>query len=604
MFIRIGRARRLLTATLAAGALFAAAAGAEAQNTQGERLRPGFPVLKFAEQQVSGRTAVDRLGARLPEVAGWYGKSAGQLRDLLLTDRSVRLDAEGRMFVVEDLAAPLQAVTPGTQRGVADGQLSPPAQTFRLHSKPGSNRTIYLDFDGATLTGTAWNTTGKPITAKPFDIDGVVSTAFSAAELQRIQYIWQRVAEDYAPFDVDVTTEAPPADRLARSNSADTVFGTTVLITNNAGVYACTCGGIAYVGVFNSTTEKFKPALVFHNMLGKGDEKSVAEAISHEAGHNMGLSHDGTASAAYYSGQGADPLTAWAPIMGVGYYKPLVQFSRGEYAGANNREDDFAVAQSFGLPLRADDHGDTVYAAAPFSGDMQDGVIGRAGDVDMFAITANAGAFSATLAPATRSGNADLALSLLNAAGEVLATASPQNTLGAALSFQLPAKGQYFIAVRGTGQGDPAATGYSDYGSVGNFRLTARYAAAAGAPPNAVLAASATYGIAPAAIRFDASKSTDKDGAVRSFYWDFGDGTADNTGALRTLTKTYSDPGLYTARLTVVDNSGLRSGATMQISITAGSASGTPQVRPAGVSLAVSASGAVHARAAVAAVFR
>ncbi|MCA3559834.1 MAG: PKD domain-containing protein [Aestuariivirga sp.] len=600
----IGRATRLLTATLAAGALFSAVPGVEAQEIQRERLRPSFPVLKFAENNVSGRTAVDRLGARLPEVASWYGKSADQLRNLLLTDRRVRLDKEGRMFVVEELDAPLQAAAPGAQRGTGDGQLAPLAQTFRLHSKPGSNRTIYLDFDGATLTGTAWNTAGKTITAKPFDIDGAVNTAFSAAELQRIQYIWQRVAEDYAPFDVDVTTQAPPPDRLARSNSADTVFGTTVLITNSAGVYTCTCGGIAYVGVFNSTTERFKPALVFHNMLNRGDEKPVAEAISHEAGHNMGLSHDGTASAGYYSGHGADPLTAWAPIMGVGYYKPLVQFSKGEYAGANNKEDDFAVAQSFGLPLRADDFGGTVYSAAPFSGGLQDGVIERAGDVDMFAITARAGAFSATLAPATRSGNADLALSLLNGAGEVLAAASPQNTLGATLSFQLPASGNYFIAVRGTGQGDPAATGYSDYGSAGNFRLTARYAAAAGAPPAAVLAASDTAGIAPAAIRFDARQSTDKDGAVRFYYWDFGDGTVDNSGTLQTPTKTYANPGLYTARLTVVDNSGLRSGVTKQISVTAASASRTPQVRLDGVTRIVSATGAVRARAMVDAVSR
>jgi len=63
-------------------------------------------------------------------------------------------------------------------------------------------------FQGATLTNTAWNSSSQTtITALPFDIDGV-PYSFSTAELERIQYIWQRVAEDYAPFDVDVTTEA------------------------------------------------------------------------------------------------------------------------------------------------------------------------------------------------------------------------------------------------------------------------------------------------------------------------------------------------------------------------------------------------------------
>jgi hypothetical protein len=32
--------------------------------------------------------------------------------------------------------------------------------------------------------------------------------------------------------------------------------------------------------------------------------KYIWEAVSHEVGHNMGLSHDGTATVGYYSGQG------------------------------------------------------------------------------------------------------------------------------------------------------------------------------------------------------------------------------------------------------------------------------------------------------------
>ena len=565
-----------------------------------ERMRPAFPQITLFERQSSGQAAVDKLGARLQDVASWYGKSAEGLRKELLSDRRVRIDGNGRMFVVEEMAVPVGSATAEVQQGLMEGQLVALEQTFMLNSRPGASRTIHLDFDGATLTGTAWNTNGNTITAKPFDIDGVPAS-FSTTELQRIQYIWQRVAEDYAPFDVNITTQAPTADQLARTDLNDQVFGTTVLITDNNGVYSCNCGGIAYVGVFNDTSTKYKPALVFYNMLGGGDEKAVAEAISHEAGHNIGLSHDGTASAAYYTGQGSDPATSWAPIMGVGYYKTIVQFSRGEYAGANNKEDDFAVAQINGLPLRADDVGNVISAASPIpgsSGGTVDGVIEQANDADVFSFTAAAGAFTASLAPSSRSANADLVLTLLDASGAQLATNNPLNTLGASLSLHLPAAGTYYIEVRSAGLGDPTVTGYTSYGSVGNYRVSASFPSG-GTPPNPVLTASASTGIAPAAITLDASQSTVVDGSVKFYYWDFGDGTSDTTGTLQTVTKTYGASGNYTVRLTVVDDKGFSAATSQVISVAAATPIKAVSLRDLNLSLSVSRSGLVKARGAI-----
>ena len=602
MYQSIKRIAHVVSATLAAGTLLASVTVAHSQQNIRERLRPAFPAISIPERQAAGQLAVQRLGTRLPDVANWYGKSVDALRNQLLSDRDVRIDKQGRMFVVEEMPAPLQGVAYSSQSNVTDGQLSSLDQTFLLHSRPGANRTIYLDFNGATITNTAWNTNSNTITAAPYDIDGVPGS-FSDAEMQRIQYIWQRVAEDYAPFDVDVTTELPSPDRLTRTDSNDAVFGTTVLVTNNNGVYSCSCGGVAYVGVFNSTSNNYKPALVFYNMLGNGDEKAVAEAISHEAGHNMGLSHDGTAGAsgsAYYSGQGSNP--GWAPIMGVGYYKPLVQFSKGEYANANNSEDDFAVMQSYGLPLRADDYGNSPSAAMPFSGNGSgtiDGVIEKAGDADVFSITANAGPFTASLSPANRSADADLVLTLLDGSGAVLATSNPLGALNADLAYSLPATGTYYIMVQATGQGSPAVDGYSTYGSVGNYRVAASYTSAGGTVPSAVLTASATSGIAPAAITLDGSQSTDSDGTVAFYYWNFGDGTGDTTGSLQSVTKTYATSGTYTARLTVVDNSGLSSTTTQ--TITVGSAATVKSVKVANIALAlrVGRSGSASAKATV-----
>jgi PKD repeat protein len=58
-------------------------------------------------------------------------------------------------------------------------------------------------------------------------------------------------------------------------------------------------------------------------------------------------------------------------------------------------------------------------------------------------------------------------------------------------------------------------------------------------------------------IIFNASKSMDKDGKLIEFLWDFGDGTRQKTTAkIKTLKHSYAEPGKYTIRLTVKDNSG------------------------------------------------
>ena len=96
------------------------------------------------------------------------------------------------------------------------------------------------------------------------------------------------------------------------------------------------------------------PAYVFPANLGNGNPKYVAEAISHEVGHNLGLAHDGQidangATVSYYGGHGS-----WAPIMGMGYYKPITQWSKGEYVNATQKQDDIAIIRNYLPALPAD----------------------------------------------------------------------------------------------------------------------------------------------------------------------------------------------------------------------------------------------------------
>jgi PKD repeat protein len=555
---------------------FGAAHAADPASAAASRPHPAkrpFPQLDLADRKSSGQRAIDLLGNRLAEVAEWHGKSAEEFRSMLLRDRRLKLDKRGRLFVEDELDAPLPVDSaPSSPSSLLNGDLLPLDQTFALHSRAGAQRTIYLNFKGAMLGGTAWNGSGSTVTALPFDTDGV-PYSFSTTELQRIQYIWQRVAEDYAPFEVDVTTEAPSADVLTRNGATDQVFGTTVLITSRSGVYNCSCGGVAYIGIFDDTSDYYKPALVFYDALGAGNEKYVAEAISHEAGHNMGLGHDGYSGGGYYQGHGSG-ATGWAPIMGVGYYQALVQWSKGQYATANNVQDDYAVMVGNGLPIRLDDHGGTAATASPLPGTAvnglisfsSSGVIERPDDVDMFSFASGPGTVTLSVNPAARSANLDLLIELRNSSGALLASANPVDSLPSSLSYTIPVAATYYVGVQGVGRGDPLGTGYTDYGSVGQYTISGSALAGAGQPPIAALTATPVSGTVPLAVGFSASGSSDPDGTVVAFEWTFGDGSAPAVGS--SASHVYAAAGNYSALLKVTDNSGLTSTKSVTINAT------------------------------------
>ena len=397
-------------------------------------------------------------------------------------DEQLWLDTCGKAYYRDDRADPV--VGPSAS-STTTTQLAPLTQTFALHSKPGSQRTIYIDADGFALASTAWNGSLYPsssVTLPAYSMDA--SSAFSDAEKIAIQNMWAIVAEDYAPFDVDVTTQAPAPAALTRSGADDQVYGTRAVVTTDAvGASACGCGGIAYLGVFDdaSSHDRYQPALAFTRGVGTG-AKNLAEVISHEVGHNLGLTHQGTATSGYHGG-----ANGWAPIMGVGYYQPVTQWARGEYAGANNQQDELAVLASHGAVARADDHGNDDATATALSGPLSSspsrtGVIERTDDVDAFSFHLAASA-SVSLAVTTSpvAPDLDATLRLRRAGGAEVGVSAPDLVVtsssvvsgtDAALSAVRLDAGDYVATVEGTG-----TAAFSDYGSLGQYtiRLTGAY---------------------------------------------------------------------------------------------------------------------------------
>ena len=400
----------------------------------------------------------------------------------------VQFDAAGHGYYTDPIPVFVAAETEPnpTSAPTSEAAPFPLGQTFQLHSKPGAAHRIYLDFDGVTTSGTAWNSLRNisSIVTPAYSIDS--DPAFSTAELERIQGIWQRVTEDFIAFDVDVTTEEPTQDQLIRSGGNDQQWGIRVAIGGD-GSWFGSAGGVAYLTSFNWNSDT--PTFVFEDNLANGEEKATAEAASHEIGHTLGLSHDGTSSVTYYTGHGSG-ATGWAPIMGVGYYRELTQWSRGEYANANQTQDDLAIITSNnGFGFRADDHGDTTGSATAFivngTSLSANGIVERSSDVDIFSFTSGAGEVSLSISPFENSPNLDILAELINSSGTVLASSNPANTLNASLTHTVSA-GTYYLRVSGAGLGDPLGTGYTDYSSIGYFSVTGTLPQATESAPEAV----------------------------------------------------------------------------------------------------------------------
>ncbi|HAV12431.1 MAG TPA: hypothetical protein DCX06_02890 [Opitutae bacterium] len=345
-----------------------------------------------------------------------------------------------------------------------------------LNSLPDSDYVIYIDFDGETIVHPWWND-GNPISAEPHP---------QAANTSWVTVVWERVAEDFAPFNINVTT-----DRVVYNSTP--VSQRVICVVTPTDTAQPGAGGVAFLNTFGDNV----PCWTFNL-----SEYACADTISHEVGHTLGLVHDGTLDAEgdtddeYFEGHGSGE-TAWGSIMGapfVGANENVTQWSIGEYDDAGNSpdspntQDDLVVITSNGFGYRSDDSVNTANASASGLNTIgaliqDDGVIETTGDIDFFRFSTIGGLFQILASPldvnsaegedgsSTMGANLAVELILYDDLGAPLLSDNPTNTLSATLSTILD-EGDYYISIQGVGRGDPAVNGFSDYASLGQYFLS------------------------------------------------------------------------------------------------------------------------------------
>ena len=373
-------------------------------------------------------------------------------------------------------ADPLMLADTGSGSGLsAPPAPNPYSETFTLHSDPGAPDVIYLDFVG--YNGPV-EPNSDPGTDTPYDLDGDPST-FSDAEMDVIQNVWARVAENFAPFDVDVTTAAP-GDELFTSGD-----GVRVDITNGGtSALATTCGGSSdCVGeAWTSGWGELDPAAVVlpqHFGTGNaGNPEEIAEVATHEIGHTLGLEHDVTSTNSSLSGAVMDPAYQDTPL------KQWTSTPAGTQSLPTGG-DELAIIETTLAP-KSDGYGQSFAQATPLAGVSFDvsGTITADTQTDWFSFTvpSGAGPLNLDVAPSQYSSMLDIDATLFDSSDNQLVDSDPPATFvspSEATGLDAPftdvslSPGTYYLRVEGSG-----GPGYTSYGSIGTYTITGGFAVA------------------------------------------------------------------------------------------------------------------------------
>jgi hypothetical protein len=324
-----------------------------------------------------------------------------------------------------------------------------------FESNAGAPTVIYCDFDGEIVNQPVWS-------------DSIINAAPSGLSNESVMEILKLVAEDFAPFDVNVTNDRSVYDSTDSSKRV-------MCISTPTDTAAPGAGGVAWLGSFTDD-------IVCWNFHLRGI-KIPGDTISHEVGHTLWLDHhgDGSQSESEYHDGHLSESRDWGPIMGAAFDAEMVQWSDGNYRSAtNSNQDDLYLITNHGLSYRVDDYGnDSATGENIIISNMpvtRNGIIERNTDIDVFNVTYSSfGKVQMTgVGKEGKKSNLDVALRILDS-DEVIAYEQTSDTTDNALTELLLEPGTYQVSIQGDSSGDPygnPATGWSSYGSLGQYELS------------------------------------------------------------------------------------------------------------------------------------